>query len=492
MFAQLQRVLKSYSFQFFLSTSLIFVVVSILIFALLFAYFTRQQSIDLQESIKNELDRVERVYNDMGRAEFIDTTNHLDTEYTISNFYYLLINTSGKKVAGDLNQWPGVIPKTKKPLLFSIERQSIDRSQTKTIDLTGLAREMADGSTLLVARNLRIVQIFLQNYQSVLLLFFIVSVTLSIFIALIFSVLSLSRLEKFNVGIDHIMSGDLSERFAVKKSKAETEQLARNLNKMLNMITSLINDVKRVSDNVAHDLRTPLTRHRNNLVTVKNAIDEVHSEAIQQLIIETDQLLATFNALLRIAKIESGNASTPMTPTTLRPLISDVIELYEPLAADAGIDMTVELAGHPVIMGDRNLLFQAIANLVDNAIKYTPTGGTIRFKLMDYLVDSGYPVLQGMPNTSDSNSSDERNSSDADLAHSFTSLSISDSGPGVQSGNYKKMFQRFYREEKSRGLKPGNGLGLSMVYATMKLHQGAILVASNNPGLNVTLVFRQH
>ena len=153
MFAQLQRVLKSYSFQFFLSTSLIFVVVSILIFALLFAYFTRQQSIDLQESIKNELDRVERVYNDMGRAEFIDTTNHLDTEYTISNFYYLLINTSGKKVAGDLNQWPGVIPKTKKPLLFSIERQSIDRSQTKTIDLTGLAREMADGSTLLVAKS---------------------------------------------------------------------------------------------------------------------------------------------------------------------------------------------------------------------------------------------------------------------------------------------------------------------------------------------------
>ena len=156
--------------------------------------------------------------------------------------------------------------------------------------MTGLAREMADGSTLLVARNLRIVQIFLQNYQSVLLLFFIVSVTLSIFIALIFSILSLSRLEKFNVGIDHIMSGDLSERFAVKKSKAETEQLARNLNKMLNMITSLINDVKRVSDNVAHDLRTPLTRHRNNLVTVKNAIDAVHSEAIQQLIIETDQL----------------------------------------------------------------------------------------------------------------------------------------------------------------------------------------------------------
>ena len=154
--------------------------------------------------------------------------------------------------------------------------------------------------------------------------------------------------------------------------------------------------------------------------------------------------------------------------------------------------MTVELAGHPVIMGDRNLLFQAIANLVDNAIKYTPTGGTIRFKLMDYLVDSGYPVLQGMPNTSDSNSSDERNSSDADLAHSFTSLSISDSGPGVQSGNYKKMFQRFYREEKSRGLKPGNGLGLSMVYATMNLHQGAIRVANNEPGLNVTLVFRQH
>ena len=115
MFAQLQRVLKSYSFQFFLSTSLIFVVVSTLIFALLFAYFTRQQSIDLQRSIKNELDRVEQVYNDMGTAQFIDATNHLNTEYTISNFYYLLINTSGKKVAGDLNQWPGVIPKTKKP-----------------------------------------------------------------------------------------------------------------------------------------------------------------------------------------------------------------------------------------------------------------------------------------------------------------------------------------------------------------------------------------
>ncbi len=139
---------------------------------------------------------------------------------------------------------------------------------------------------------------------------------------------------------------------------------------------------------------------------------------------------------------------------------------------------------------DEFLMRRLFTNLIDNAIKFTPEGGTINVRLMDYLADSGYPVLQALPQRSNVHSTSTQSSGNLD--EGFISLEIADSGSGVKQANYKKMFQRFYREEQSRGLKPGNGLGLSMVYATMNLHRGAILVADNQPGLIVRLVFKMH
>ncbi|MGB5324409.1 MAG: HAMP domain-containing sensor histidine kinase [Pseudomonadales bacterium] len=209
---------------------------------------------------------------------------------------------------------------------------------------------------------------------------------------------------------------------------------------------------------------------------------------METLVFETDQLLATFNALLRIARIESGNTPSTLAPLQLATLVQDVVELYEPLAADKNISIGVTLEDGATIVGDRNLVFQAIANLLDNAIKFTPANGCIGVKLNSGSPCGGSHVLESKPERErDDPLTNNENESQSNRSHA--TLKITDTGPGVSPGNYKKMFQRFYREEQSRGQKPGNGLGLSMVYATMKLHNGAILVEDNKPGLVIKLVF---
>ncbi|NNL56822.1 MAG: HAMP domain-containing histidine kinase [Pseudomonadales bacterium] len=479
MLASFKSVVKSYAFRFYITISAIFIAVGLVIFAGLFAYIAHQQAKGIHSSLEQQLAGAREVYLHQGLDEFRNYIAPGNVEYSLEAFYYVLVDPGLNKIAGDLAAWPASYTEKQGRIFFNSQRLAPDRQSTISLQLTALSSTLPDGNQLLVARNLRLVQVFVQNYRFVLVLFFCVATLLSLIIAFIFSWLTLNRLEKFNQGIEQIMQGDLTQRFEVGHSKSEAEELARNLNKMLNVIATLIEDVKRVSDNIAHDLRTPLTRHRNNLVSMKNKLDATHGEALQELIIESDQLLATFNALLRIARIESGNVSPTMAPITFRPLLNDVIELYEPLAADAGIEIKTELKGDPVILGDRNLLFQAIANLIDNAIKFTPGGGTISIRLLEYLTDSGYPVLNAL-------------AKDCDRQSGLISLEIADSGPGVESNNYKKMFQRFYREEQSRSVKPGNGLGLSMVYATMNFHKGAILVDNNRPGLIIRLAFRRH
>ncbi len=266
------------------------------------------------------------------------------------------------------------------------------------------------------------------------------------------------RIETINQTCRDIIYGDLSRRIPTRNSGDDFDQLVGNLNRMLDQIEGLMHGVRQVTDNIAHDLRSPLARLRNRLEQLKDAGSgpPLSHDTLEQAIAEADGLLATFGALLRIGRIEAGSREEGFAEVPLEELLRDVAELYEPLAEEKDQGLRLELQSGVAIRGDRDLLFQAFANVLDNAIKYTPVGGAIELR------------LQG----------------DARAAQ----VLVADSGPGIPPEFREKVFQRFCRLEASRTT-PGNGLGLSLVAAVAALHRGEVQLDENAPGLRVLLLF---
>jgi signal transduction histidine kinase len=265
---------------------------------------------------------------------------------------------------------------------------------------------------------------------------------------------TMRRLEAINETSRQIMRGDLSRRIPTRSTDDDFDQLADNLNGMLDTIEQLMEEVRRVTDNVAHDLRTPLTRLRNRLEDLQGA-NPSDAGKVEAALADADGLLATFNALLRIANIESGRRRAAFESISLDQVVHDVAELYEPLAEEKEQKLEVSVSENVQVRGDRDLLFQAFANLLDNAIKYTPRGGSIRLSLEE---DASGPRIR-----------------------------IIDSGPGIPENSREQVFKRFFRLEQSRHT-PGNGLGLSLVEAVARLHQANIELGGE-PGLDVSLAF---
>jgi signal transduction histidine kinase len=261
-----------------------------------------------------------------------------------------------------------------------------------------------------------------------------------------------------------IMDGDLGGRLPVAGTGDELDRLAENLNTMLERIEALMSGLKEVSDNIAHDLKTPLTRLRNR---AEQALRLAHTEpeyrtALEATIDESDGLIRTFNALLMIARAESGQAREDMTEFDAAEVAQDIGELYEPLAEEKGLALKVEAETGSPIKGNRELISQALANLVDNAIKYTPakTAGA----------DASGPdiVVQAR----------------ADGTRVL--LSVADRGPGIPEADRARAVERFVRLEQSRSL-PGSGLGLSLAAAVARLHGGELLLSDNAPGLKTVI-----
>lgn len=251
---------------------------------------------------------------------------------------------------------------------------------------------------------------------------------------------------------DIIATGDLSRRVAVASRWDDLSNMAAVLNLLLDRVEELMQGVRQVSDNIAHDLRTPLTRMRNHIETLKEKNKK--SKDYDGLMDEADHLLSTFNALLRISRIETERQRSRFQTLALHDVLNDVVEFYEPLAEEKNIKIDCSLA-EVSCFGDRDLLFQAFANLFDNAVKFTPKNGTITVSL------------------------EKRD----DKAR-FT---IMDSGSGIDEAEKEKIFDRFYRAEKSRTTS-GTGLGLSLVMAVIKLHDGEIIAENAHPGLKIITI----
>ncbi len=257
-----------------------------------------------------------------------------------------------------------------------------------------------------------------------------------------------------------IMAGDLGERLPVAGSGDELDRLAVNLNLMLERIEALMKGLKEVSDNIAHDLKTPLTRLRNRTEqALRTASSEAeYRAALEGTIEESDGLIRTFNALLMIARAESGQSRDDMVEFDAAEIANDIGELYEPLAEQKGLALRVEAPSPAPVKGNRELVSQALSNLVDNAIKYAALPdrpeGSPPAQIVVQAVNDGDRVL----------------------------LTVADNGPGIPEADRQRVLERFVRLEQSRS-QPGSGLGLSLAAAVARLHGGELTLADNAPGL---------
>ena len=284
----------------------------------------------------------------------------------------------------------------------------------------------------------------------------LLAVAASILIGLLARRILSRRLAAISDVADRVVLGDLSPRIALTGGGDEFDRLASDVNVMLDRLVELMDGVRLVSNAIAHDLRTPLARLRGRL---ESALREADSPArfraaAESALQELDQVVRLFDALLRIAEIEAGHRRAAFTPVDLAALAADIAELYQPLAEQRGLTLETALAP-AACAGDRMLLAQVVANLLDNAIKYTPAGGRI-------LIET------------------RRLGSEAEVA-------VADDGPGIPPEEREKVTRRFYRLEASR-TSPGSGLGLSLVVSVAKLHGGRLDLADNAPGLRARLL----
>jgi signal transduction histidine kinase len=273
----------------------------------------------------------------------------------------------------------------------------------------------------------------------------------------------LSRIDAMTGTAQTIMAGDLSGRLPVAGTGDELDRLADNVNAMLDRIEALMRGLKEVSDNIAHDLKTPLTRLRNRCEqALRSATGEAsYRAALESTIAESDDLIRTFDALLMIARAESGQARENMTEFDASEIARDVGELYEPVADEKGIALKIDAPAAAPVRGNRELVSQALANLIDNAIKYAGTNGKVNGVSAEIVVKAG--------------NDGER-----------ITLSVADRGPGIPDADRGRVVERFVRLEQSRS-EPGSGLGLSLASAVARLHGGELKLEDNHPGLRTTI-----
>jgi signal transduction histidine kinase len=251
-----------------------------------------------------------------------------------------------------------------------------------------------------------------------------------------------------------IVEGDLKRRIPRQRNSDDFDLLSQTLNHMLDRISELMESLRHISANIAHDLKTPLAHLRNRLENMRELPARAQSAAIEDAVSRVDDILTTFGALLRIAQIEAGTRRGSFADLDLGQLCQSVVETFTPAAEDAGQHMQTRIAAGVTIQGDRELLTQALANLIENAIRHTPAGTTITLSL-------------GRDND-------------------HASVSIADTGPGIPTAELPQVFQRFYRGTNAKD-RAGTGLGLSLVKAVAELHGGTVEATNTGPGLAITL-----
>lgn len=374
---------------------------------------------------------------------------------------YLLTDFSGNVIAGNVSDLPSAVLSSAdgiaRPVPYRRLATDLGDEQPAAGSHKALVRVfvLPGGFRLLVGRDLAEREQFRDVVWRAVKLSIGAVLLLGLVTWLFVSRRVLKRIDAVSATTKQIMGGDLGGRLKVDGSGDEFDRLAESLNAMLDRIEQLMHGLKEVSDNIAHDLKTPLTRMR---MRVEQALADPHvgeasREALTATLEDCDGLIRTFEALLRIARVEAGSPGVPAQPVDVAEIAREVAELYEPVAEEQGATLTVTVPEAVVVGGDRDLLAQAVANLLDNALKYgRPATGAQRVSLA--VRAEGEEAV----------------------------VAVADNGPGVPDGDRGRVTQRFVRLEGSRTA-PGSGLGLSLVQAVASLHKGALVLGDAAPGL---------
>lgn len=424
-------------------------------------YWATSRYVDAQISagLENELAALTRFDQEKGRHRLLEVLSDQPVIDAENRRYLLLTSSDGQKLAGDLKGWPPNLRPDNRVRNIWIEEDLIPYPVE---DQDGfwpmIATILPDGSRLLIAQSVRQAEDLQEFVLSAMGLILLVIVGLTLLLGWRMGRQMLKRVDLINDTARQIQQGNLARRVPSSGRNDEFDELATHLNRMLAHIEQLINGMREVTDNVAHDLRRPLSRLRNRLeVTLLEARDEQnYRQTIEHAVSDVDGMIKTFNALLEIAQVEAGSYRGEWEDVEFSTLVHDIGELYQGIAERNGQTLGTKIDPGISIRGNRHLLGQAISNLLENAIKYSDSGSEISMSLSAH---AGNPLL-----------------------------SVSDTGPGIPSTDTQHVLKRFVRLDSSRSA-GGNGLGLSLVSAVASLHKAQLVLKDNHPGLRVELVF---
>ncbi len=453
----LSKTFQSSTFKHALLAILVFGLIVITLFSYVYysaASFVRTQT---DHSIAVERAILKEAYNSEGRSGLLLLIKQRIAN-RIFDGWYLLADSSFAPIAGNLAVWPSALRDSEGWQNFSAPGQQTEKPGQLLLRAT--LEALPNGDHLLVAKEITDLDDFGGEIKAALVgvgsLIFVLAGMASVLITR----RTIGRIEAINSTSRAIMQSGLDKRMPLRGTNDEWDRVAENLNLMLDRIELLMGEVKQVSDNVAHDLRTPLTRMRGRL---ENAYNQQRDDNHDQLLIgntitDLDAVLRIISSLTRISQVEANAQRSAFRTVNLTEIASETVELFDAAAEEKHGHLSLVGDRRVLIIGDRDLLFEAVANLVDNAIKHGHTGGRVTVEVTN---NAGQAII-----------------------------SVADDGPGIPADQYEHVFKRFYRLERSRST-PGNGLGLSLVAAVARLHQARIEMLDNMPGLKIKMWFGQ-
>ena len=423
---------------------------------------------EAEAAVNVEYENLAAHYRDGGLPSLVGAIS--EHSASSSGTLYLLTDGGGRRLAGNLDFVIAGLWNTQGAAQFAYRKR--EDGQVSERQALGLVTQFPGGLHLIVARDIENQETLKRMLRRAFLLGYAFIIVIGIAGGVLVSRRILRRVDAASDAARAIMQGNLAQRIPVTGRDDEFERLARNLNAMLDRIQDLMTGLKDVSDNIAHDLKTPLHRLRTRAERAlqSSRSPENLADALGSVIEEADTLIQTFDALLSIARLEAGSRSESFGPLNVCALTRDVAELYEPAAEERGLALRLSCMGDVMMCGEKHLIGQALANLLDNAIKYAGP-------LAEAQVGQG-----GAPLNVDVGLEDKGDTVD---------IVVADRGPGVPQIDQERVLQRFVRLQPSRSI-PGSGLGLSLVAAVARLHGGSISLEDNQPGLKVRLSLKKN